>query len=304
MTTRPQPSPRRAGALVLAVTVASSLLVGCTTQPLTPVEPTPPVVELPGPAGLPGPNEPSSPHPTHETPGSEPPAIELDAQAAWRLGIPAGSLGLLLEGWFAAGAPPGPVPVTASAPTDARAAADPLMVTIDPAPIELGTPLVVSLTTEGSLAVTTDGGVVLRDAAGAVVAGISPPTGRARFVSADTNTARLVLRAPAEGQAATPVTFSIGERALVSAQWRERSDGPSLFVDPTPWARTSGEAGWALAWAELLAAHPEADTPGMHDQLVCHGLGAPDKETWNLEPWRPDAGLIAVMAARCNPTSR
>ncbi len=39
----------------------------------------------------------------------------------------------------------------------------------------------------------------------------------------------------------------------------------------------------------------------MHDQLTCHALGAPDKETWNLEPWRPDVGLLAVLAAACNP---
>jgi hypothetical protein len=40
----------------------------------------------------------------------------------------------------------------------------------------------------------------------------------------------------------------------------------------------------------------------MHDQLVCHGIGAPDKATWNLEPWRPDVGLLAVLAAGCNPS--
>jgi hypothetical protein len=40
----------------------------------------------------------------------------------------------------------------------------------------------------------------------------------------------------------------------------------------------------------------------MRDQLACHALGAPDKATWNLEPWRPDVGLLLIMAAGCNPT--
>jgi hypothetical protein len=34
---------------------------------------------------------------------------------------------------------------------------------------------------------------------------------------------------------------------------------------------------------------------------VCHAVGAPDKSTWNLEPWRPDVGLILTATAQCNP---
>ncbi|WP_414647956.1 DUF2599 domain-containing protein [Cellulomonas sp.] len=40
----------------------------------------------------------------------------------------------------------------------------------------------------------------------------------------------------------------------------------------------------------------------MHDQFLCHALGAADKATWNLEPWRPDVGSMATLMARCNPT--
>ncbi|CPU68017.1 Protein of uncharacterised function (DUF2599) [Mycobacteroides abscessus] len=64
---------------------------------------------------------------------------------------------------------------------------------------------------------------------------------------------------------------------------------------------TAGTATAGSAGTQVVAAEPEADTPTMHDQLVCHAVGAPDKATWNLEPWRPDVGLLATMSARCNP---
>lgn len=104
------------------------------------------------------------------------------------------------------------------------------------------------------------------------------------------------------GAAAWDVVVPLGTRAVRSTDWGEREGGRSLAVDPTAWARTAGQAGQELVWAQLVAAEPEVDTPTMHDQLVCHAVGAPDKATWNLEPWRPDVGLLATMAARCNPT--
>ncbi|GED10782.1 hypothetical protein CCE02nite_27810 [Cellulosimicrobium cellulans] len=97
------------------------------------------------------------------------------------------------------------------------------------------------------------------------------------------------------------VVVPLGTQAVRSTDWGEREGGRSLAVDPTAWARAAGQAGQELVWAQLVAAEPEIDTPTMHDQLACHALGAPDKATWNLEPWRPDVGLLATMAARCNP---
>ncbi|MGN6240866.1 MAG: DUF2599 domain-containing protein [Cellulosimicrobium cellulans] len=102
--------------------------------------------------------------------------------------------------------------------------------------------------------------------------------------------------------AAWDVVVTLGTQAVRSADWGEQEGGRSLAVDATAWARAAGRAGQELVWAQVLAAEPEADTPTMHDQLVCHAVGAPDKATWNLEPWRPDVGLLATMAARCNPT--
>jgi Protein of unknown function (DUF2599) len=105
---------------------------------------------------------------------------------------------------------------------------------------------------------------------------------------------------PADGDRA--VTTTLGTAALAGATWGEREGGRSLAVDPTAWARDAGVAGRDVLWAALVTAEPEADSPAVHDQLVCHAIGAPDKATWNLEPWRPDVGLVAVLAARCNPT--
>ncbi|HEY5518204.1 MAG TPA: DUF2599 domain-containing protein, partial [Cellulomonas sp.] len=69
-----------------------------------------------------------------------------------------------------------------------------------------------------------------------------------------------------------------------------------------PWVRAGGLAAQDATWAAVVALAPEAGTTGMHDQFLCHALGAADKATWNLEPWRPDVGSLATLAASCNPT--
>ncbi|MCL1898320.1 MAG: DUF2599 domain-containing protein, partial [Micrococcales bacterium] len=109
----------------------------------------------------------------------------------------------------------------------------------------------------------------------------------------------------------TASAASTNQPALVSANWAERGDegGRTLMVVPAPWVRQAmrggqlelGQAALEQLWAELVAAEPQADLPTMHNQLTCHGLGAPDKSSWNLEPWRPDVGLAATILARCNP---
>ncbi|MCB7135165.1 DUF2599 domain-containing protein [Cellulosimicrobium marinum] len=177
----------------------------------------------------------------------------------------------------------------------------------------------------------TDGTVTVLDAAGSPVGGLTAPratgtgtrAGDARLVVVDAR--RVEIRTPdratdpaeegatsgtgttkgtetEEGTGTVTVTTTLGTDPLRSAEWGENEGGRSLAVDPTAWARSAGVAGRAVLWEALVAAEPEAGTPGMHDQLVCHALGAPDKATWNLEPWRPDVGLVAVVAARCNPT--
>lgn len=188
-------------------------------------------------------------------------------------------------------------------------------------------PLVLALTTPGTLTANADGTVTVLDAAGTPVGGLSAPAvvdagsgpadgspaPRAALTVSGPTTAELVVVRTAgepsgssDALAAAPgadtVTTRLGTATVRSAEWGDREGGLSLAVDPTAWARTAGVAGSDVLWAQLVAAEPNADVPGMHDQLVCHALGAPDKATWNLEPWRPDVGLVAVLAARCNPT--
>jgi len=108
-----------------------------------------------------------------------------------------------------------------------------------------------------------------------------------------------------------PPSSTPNEPALVSAEWvsRDEEGGRTLMVVPAPWVRDAlrikpsfkGTAALADLWAELVAMYPEANTTSMHHQLTCHGLGAVDKASWNLEPWRPDVGLVATIKARCNP---
>lgn len=144
-----------------------------------------------------------------------------------------------------------------------------------------------------------------------VVAGLAPPrtgTSAASGAVAGVEAADGTTDAPGPDRVLTVTT---DERALTlwfgtgeprSAVWGDHDGGRSLAVDPSAWARAAGVAGWTTTWSALTTDHPDANTPGMHDQLVCHALGAPDKPTWNLEPWRTDVGLPATIAAACNPS--
>lgn len=97
-----------------------------------------------------------------------------------------------------------------------------------------------------------------------------------------------------------------GQPLIDRLEWTENADGPRLMVHPTRAGRDTPYPGSDLrAWQEIRTADPAADTPGMWDQFRCHWewarLIAPDKPTWNLEPWRPLVGYDATVDAACNP---
>ncbi|GIG21554.1 hypothetical protein Cch01nite_22780 [Cellulomonas chitinilytica] len=143
--------------------------------------------------------------------------------------------------------------------------------------------------------VLADGTAVVRDAAGTLLAGVTPTGGR--LERADDEVVRLVTPAPG----ATGVELWVATVAVKGADWGEREGGRSLAVTPSAWARAGGLAAETALREQLVAAEPEAGTATMQAQLGCHELGAPDKETWNLEPWRPDVGPLDMLGARCNP---
>jgi len=125
--------------------------------------------------------------------------------------------------------------------------------------------------------------------------GLSPDGGSLRRSSKGV----LALYARTAGTAAS-VWFA--GTAVDKTDWGVREGGRSLAVTPSTWARGGGLAAADLTWTQLVEREPDADSASMHDQLRCHELGAPDKATWNLEPWRPQVDGLAMLAARCNPT--
>ena len=160
--------------------------------------------------------------------------------------------------------------------------------------------------------VQVDGSVVLRAPDRSFAGGLGAPTARAaegavtaKFSAVAEDVLDLAVSSLTGDVtlAAGSATLWLGARMLDSpADWGEREGGRSLAVRPTAWARAGGLAAQEGVWAAVVAQEPEADTNGMRDQFLCHALGAPDKESWNLEPWRPDVGSFATLAARCNPT--
>lgn len=92
-------------------------------------------------------------------------------------------------------------------------------------------------------------------------------------------------------------------------EWVQWGDLASLRVYPTPMSRTHAREGTdaqgELAWAEILADAPDADSAGMREQFLCHWnwaeLVEPGKTSWNLEPWRPVVAADRMLAAGCNP---
>jgi hypothetical protein len=93
--------------------------------------------------------------------------------------------------------------------------------------------------------------------------------------------------------------------------WVSYGSLPTLRVYPTAAGRevagdlTKTPAQTAEAWSEVLAQAPDADTPGMRSQFVCHWRFAefarPGKNSWDLEPWRPTVDDNTMLLAGCNP---
>ncbi|MFI2101902.1 DUF2599 domain-containing protein [Isoptericola sp. NPDC019693] len=269
--------PRRRTRAPLASAVAAALLTLAACTPSPPASSGPPTA-TPG-ATTPGPTAPAPDSPVR---------------------VEVASRGVTLEVSVPGATPDAPrVHVSSDGGSTATVALE---------PADDAGPPTITLTSDGSLEPHPDGSVTVR-AAGVAVGGLSAPRG-ARLLAVDGThlEVRTSSGGTADGTDGTEsndevVTTTLGTAAVESTDWGEREGGRSLAVVPTAWTRAAGQAGVDVVWAELVATDPEVDTPTMRDQLECHALGARDKDSWNLEPWRPDVGLVATMAARCNPTS-
>lgn len=110
---------------------------------------------------------------------------------------------------------------------------------------------------------------------------------------------------------AAPAVADTGLPGFIDhTEWVSYSGQSSLRVYPSPAARAaalrldSGADG-EQAWQEVVAHVPDADTPGMRDQFLCHWSYAefarPGKTSWNLEPWRPVVDGVTMLESGCNP---
>jgi len=93
--------------------------------------------------------------------------------------------------------------------------------------------------------------------------------------------------------------------------WVSYGGLPTLRVYPTPAGRqVAGSVDKTTvqteeAWGEVLALAPDADSPGMRAQFLCHWRFAefaqPGKTSWDLESWRPVVDDNTMVLTGCNP---
>lgn len=128
-----------------------------------------------------------------------------------------------------------------------------------------------------------------------------------RFVLAAVTAAASATLVFAPVASADPVP---GPPYVDHVQWAKWADLSSLRVYPTDAARrASVQPGTDTqadeAWSEVLTLSPDADTPGMKAQFLCHWhyaeLVEPGKVSWNLEPWRNVVSDQEMVASGCNP---
>ena len=117
-------------------------------------------------------------------------------------------------------------------------------------------------------------------------------------------------RSPRRRPRPPPPTPIAGPPFVDHTEWAHWGDLSSLRVYPTAAGRAGGQqlnddAQGDEAWTEVLPLAPDADTPGMRAQFMCHWafaeIAQPGKTSWNLEPWRPVVDDQTMVDTRCNP---
>ncbi len=87
--------------------------------------------------------------------------------------------------------------------------------------------------------------------------------------------------------------------------WVYRYNEWTLSLTPTDCGRQTDSDNTPYAVDELIRLYSSSrywsNTHGMRHQLICHFAIADSKPEWNLDPFRPDVGYSATVAAGCNP---
>lgn len=248
-------------------------------------------------------------------------AVRLTGTAFVLVGLLSGC-----TGGASAASTPSAAPPTTAAPAAPASAPAPVAITSGSLTLTLQ-PDAGFVAADGELTVAgdKDGSVratVVRQSASIVPVGVlSAPPGATLSMEADTSVSvlgadgtwlgGLVVSGVGAGltglsdgtvrfSAAGGASLWLATQAVESLAWGTREGGRSLAVTPTPWARSGALAAEAGVWA-ALSADPDAAAPTMRAQLDCHLLGARDKATWNLEPWRPEVDAATMIATSCNP---
>lgn len=143
-----------------------------------------------------------------------------------------------------------------------------------------------------------------------MVLGACAPAGIGQGRAADSEETSTTEQTPGDaadepsGDAADTPSPDVADlpRLVDNAAWVTRDGETALVVSPSQLLRDSGStAVFDEAWRRVVVAIPEADTPGMRDQFVCHAVFAPTKNAWYLEPARPAVGFARTVTAGCNP---
>ena len=99
----------------------------------------------------------------------------------------------------------------------------------------------------------------------------------------------------------------LGFSLISSAKWVKLSQGWTLSVKPTGWARANapgylvGVAGWNELYSKYKNKGLNKNLGRMKDQYICHQQFAFLKSAWNLDEWCPDVSYARTVAAKCNP---
>lgn len=169
----------------------------------------------------------------------------------------------------------------------------------------------------GSIVTQDDGGITVLDAAGLPRGGFAAPWARdASGATVSTHyeiSGSTVVQVVDHAGAAYPVVADpwLWIDLIAGASWVRYSEGWTLKVSPTGWARANagayavGVAGWDELYSKYRNRGLNTNLAGMRDQFICHqqvvAVVSPGKATWNIDEWRPNVGYLQTVNSSCNP---
>lgn len=106
------------------------------------------------------------------------------------------------------------------------------------------------------------------------------------------------------------ITASTFSTYFSEMKWIDRGKIKSLSLTQKPYITKASDVGVERvkkidAWDKVLTIHSSntkwSNTNGMKNQFDCHYDFAKNKNSWNLEPHRPNVDYLTTVIAGCNP---